>query len=88
MIFPDHVSIGKLKNRLKAVGLACGIREQLTCMSPVMQLRDNDFGGRYSDGKQCRNDGAFIYFQHTNLCPNHRSEDFKGYGSVDETEKI
>ncbi|OWR83069.1 hypothetical protein SJDPG12_03295, partial [Porphyromonas gingivalis SJD12] len=28
--FPDHVSVGKLKNRLKAVGLACGIRQPLT----------------------------------------------------------
>lgn len=30
VIFPDHVSVGKLKNRLKAVGLACGIRQPLT----------------------------------------------------------
>lgn len=30
MIFPDHVSVGKLKNRLKALGLAFGIRQPLT----------------------------------------------------------
>ena len=29
MIFFDHISVGKLKNRLNAVGLACGIQQPL-----------------------------------------------------------
>ena len=81
-IFPDTMSDWKLLRHLKAVGLACGIRTPLTwhCARHTFGTLTLEAGVPIESIAKMM---AFVYCQHTNLCPSHRPKDCKGYGEGD-----